>query len=307
MVQSSPQPEALGYNPNASNALSPYLGYSFSQAACQSSSPCMTEVSSSIQSLDINDENTPPPSVHAGNTKIIHSSGGHTSEENELALVKAELEATLRKLAQYEGQKADVPHTRPQLVKYNPTSRNLFPGKQSTSINPQAMLGCRHPSSAQVPAPPHPLPVEAASAELSPLHLPSPLGGVFPARDGFSSGFGLSSTFVSSKAVPLPPQETLRNISSTLPPIGGHLRSGPMQRRISLDAKNPPGQTAWNADSEWSPPRTSSYRTQTGQQPVLGSGLLEPWHDVFVFLASANIVHSLSWTWIPRASYLGTI
>jgi len=188
MVQSSPQPEALGYNPNASNALSPYLGYSFSQAACQSSSPCMTEVSSTIQSLDINDENTPPPSVHAGNTKIIHSSGGQTSEENELALVKAELEATLRKLAQYEGQKADVPHTRPQLVKYNPTSRNLFPGKQLTAINPQAMLGCRHPSSAQVPAPPHPLPVEAASAELSPLHLPSPLGGVFPARDGFSSG-----------------------------------------------------------------------------------------------------------------------
>ena len=188
MVQSPPQPEALDYKPNASNASSPCLGYSFGQAALQSSSPCITEISSSIQSLDITDENTPPPARHPDDAKTIHSSTGQTSEQTELALVKAELESTLRKLAEFEGQKARDSHIKPQLVKYNPTSRNLFAAKPSSALHPRATLCFPDPSFAQVPAPPHPLPVKAASAELSPLQLPSSVGGVFPARDSFSSG-----------------------------------------------------------------------------------------------------------------------
>jgi len=189
MVQSPPQPEALGYNSNASNASSPCLGYSFRQAALQLSSPCMTEISSSIQSLEISDENTPPPPAgHLDDAKRIHSSAGQKSEQTELALVKAELESTLRKLAEFEGQKAHSPDANPQVVMYNPTSRNLFSGKPSSALHPRAALGCPEPSFAQVPAPPHPLPVKTASAELSPLHLPISVGGIFPARDSFSSG-----------------------------------------------------------------------------------------------------------------------
>lgn len=276
MVESPPQHRALASNPNKSNVLSPYFGYSFRQPGFDLS-PCMTDISSSFQSFSFNDENTPPPSCSPDGAKTIGSSAEQMSEQTELALVKAELEVTRRKLAEYEGRKADVPHTSPQIVKFNPTSRNLFAGKPSNTIHPRDVFDYPDPSFAQVPPPPYPLPVDA-STPLSPLHLPSSLSGAFPPKDGVFSGLVLD--YFSLKVAPVPPRESFRSVSATLPPIGDHLRTVPMQRTFALDIKNPPAHAPGNTDSELSSPWHSSNRTEARQQPILGPGLLEPWHDV---------------------------
>jgi hypothetical protein len=201
MVESPPQPQALGCNPNKNNTSSPYFGYSFRQTGFESSSPCMTDVSSSIRSLRINDENTPPVTGQLDGANAIDSAVGQASEQAELALVKAELEATRRKLAEYEARKADASHTSPQIVKYNPLSRNVFLGKSSSALHSRDSSIYPDLFFDEIPPPPHPLPVEAASERLSPLQLPSSLSGTFATRDGDGSGFFLFPLLIENSAV----------------------------------------------------------------------------------------------------------
>lgn len=187
MVESPPQSRALIYNPNTSNTSSPYLGYSFRQSGFEASSPCPTDISSSLQSFTLSDENTPPPSSFPDDAKAADSSSSTVNEQDELARLRAELDTTLRKLAVYEGGKVDGPPVRPQIVKYNPTSRNLFAGK--SAIYPRDPFAFPDRMGAQVPVPPHPLPAEGTSIQKpSPLQLPGSLNGSFATRDGLGTG-----------------------------------------------------------------------------------------------------------------------
>jgi hypothetical protein len=191
----SPQSRALIYNPNTSNTSSPYLGYSFRQSGFEVSSPCPTDISSSLQSFTLNDENTPPPSSLPDDAKAVDCPVSTVNEQDEVARLKAELDATLRKLALYEGAKADGPPARPQIVKYNPTSRNLFAGK--SAIYPPDPFAFPDSMGAQLPVPPHSLPAGDTSIQRpSPLQLPGSLNGSFPSRDGLGTGFTNILNFV---------------------------------------------------------------------------------------------------------------
>jgi hypothetical protein len=305
MVESPPQSRALIYNPNSSNTSSPYLGYSFRQSGFEVSSPCPTDISSSLQSFTLNDENTPPPSSLPDVAKVqVDSPVSNANDPDELTLLKAELDATLRKLALYEGGKADgPPPVRPQIVKYNPTSRNLFAGK--SAIYPRDPFAFPDPMGAQIPVPPHPLPAGGASTQkLSPLQLPGSLNGSFLTRDGLGTGSTAFGHSVLTKAPP--PRESLRSVSGPMPPVGENWRAPPAQRSVSLGMKNPPTQEAWNAGSGWTSSWNSSNRTQPRQQPDLGPGLVDPWVplDVLPFPSQANLAYSLSraCTWTSRAT-----
>lgn len=136
-----------------------------------------------LEGFDINDENRPPSS----NPHVKINDSPLETDNIELANLKAELEATRRRLAEYEtSRSSDVPtQTSSGLLKYNPSSKNVF---SSSSNAPPPPLDFIHKdilqwsdndsSFLEIPTP-HPLPFDF-HAPIPPLRLPPSTGPFHP-------------------------------------------------------------------------------------------------------------------------------
>jgi hypothetical protein len=179
----------LGNNFNKENLSNPHenpidsiASNAFDQTFQFQESSSINKMLANLEGFDINDENRLPSNPHF---KINDS----LSEKDniELANLKAELEATRRRLAEYEtSQSNDVPtQTSSSLLKYNPSSKNVF---SSSSNAPPPPLDFTHkdilPWSGndsiflEIPTP-HPLPFDF-QAPIPPLRLPSSTGPFHP-------------------------------------------------------------------------------------------------------------------------------
>jgi hypothetical protein len=140
----------------------PNSGYPFQEPSS------ITGLLADFETFNINDENTSPSKrPAAANHKPVQSN-------DEVATLKAELEATRRKLADYEAH-SNVAVQQSMPFTYTQSSRNCFPSDSSTiDFTPTDILPWSDYDSSitDVPPPPHPSPVDFPGS-VAPLRLPS--------------------------------------------------------------------------------------------------------------------------------------
>ena len=183
MLESVKSP--LGANFNKENILQPHdnsldsaTSNAFDQGFPFQESSSISNMLANFEDFNINDENRPPSNPHFRiNDRPLHA------DNTELASLKAELEASRRKLAEYETSRSNDVRTETSsgLLKYNPSSKNVF----SSSSNPpppppdfvhkDILPWSDYDSSLfEIPTP-HPLPFDF-HAPIPPLRLPPPTG-----------------------------------------------------------------------------------------------------------------------------------
>ena len=128
MLESTKSP--LGANFNKENILQPdenpidsLTSNAFDRGFPFQESSSISKMLANFEDFNVNDENRPPSNHHFG----INDRPMQTNN-TELASLKAELEATRSRLAEYETSRCnDVPtQTSSGLLKYNPSSKNVF-------------------------------------------------------------------------------------------------------------------------------------------------------------------------------------
>ena len=146
-------------------------GFSFQKSSS------ISKMLANLEDFSINDENRPP-----SNPQFEINDRPLQTDNAELTSLKAELEATRRRLAEYETSRSnDLPtETSSGLLKYNPSSKNVF--SSSSNATPPPPLDFVHKdilpwsdydsSFLEVPTP-HPSPFDF-HAPIPPLHLPPP-------------------------------------------------------------------------------------------------------------------------------------
>src|SRR5437762_772966 len=185
MLKSSNSP--LGTNLNKENILNLHenppdstTSNAFDRSFPFQESPSITKMLANFEDFDINDENRPPSNPHFGiNDRSLQT------DNTELASLKAELEATRRRLAEYETPRFnDVPQTSSGLLKYNPSSKNVFfsssnhpppPPPSFDFVHKDILPWSDYDSSFLEIHTPHPLPSDFHTS-VPPLRLPSPTG-----------------------------------------------------------------------------------------------------------------------------------
>jgi hypothetical protein len=127
----------------------------------------ITSILADFETFNINDENTSPSKRPA----TIYNNPVQSNDE--VATLKAELEATRRKLADYEAR-SPVTAQQSMPFTYTQSSRNCFPSDSSTiDFTPTDILPWSDYDSSitDVPPPPHPSPVDFPGS-VAPLRLP---------------------------------------------------------------------------------------------------------------------------------------
>lgn len=185
MVESTESP--LLTNFNKENILKPYenpldstTSNAFDRGFPFQESSTISKMLANFEEFNINDENRPPSNLHFGINE-----GPSQSDNTELANLKAELEASRRRLAEYETLGSnDIPmQTSSGFLKYNPSSKNVFTSSNNAPTPPRPLdfvhkdiltwSDCDS-SFLEIPSP-HPMPFDF-HGPIPPLRLPPPKG-----------------------------------------------------------------------------------------------------------------------------------
>lgn len=278
----------LGTNLNKNNILSPPetqhdpISNIFDRDFPFQESSSVTKMLANFEDSNLNDENILPDEPPLGHNKKLETS-------IEMAGLKAELEATRRRLAEYEMRSDDVPQTSSPL-KYNTSNKhNLSSNYPPLDFGHKDILPWSDYDSSilEVPTPPspHPVPFDFP-AHVPPLRLPStaaPFNANTPARIN-SSMLYLKGLLIIDNFVL---REEHRNFSLPIPaPIGEPRRILPIQRAFSAEIKRPRDKEPWRVESDWSPPwsgipiGTSARQLSATPNHSVIFNDQQPWPDV---------------------------
>jgi hypothetical protein len=248
--------------------------YSFQESSTISS------ILADFDTFNINDENRFPKTT-------LPKANNSIQTDDDVAALKAELEATRRKLANYETRSNTA--TQPLAFTYTQSSRNCFPSDSSTiDFPPNDILPWSDYDSTltDIPPPPHPSPVDFPTS-VPPLRIPSanvslqaPVSGsnINSSISPFLSGLTVDTVY--------PPRDEHRSFSLPYPgPIGEARRTHDVQRAFSADHKGPRTSDAWKSCPDW----TSSWSDlsmETGPRQLTGTASLginyndpSPWNE----------------------------
>jgi hypothetical protein len=176
MIKSTKLP--LGTNVNKINIVnSPETQHELTSDAFDRGFPfqessSVTKILTNFEEFDINDENESPINSPPG------CNGQLETNNYEVASLKAELDATRRRLAEYETRSIDIPQTSNPL-KHNSANKTVFPSSTPSLdyVHRDNLTSCDYDSSfmeihTPPPPPPHPSPLDFP-ASVPPLRLPS--------------------------------------------------------------------------------------------------------------------------------------
>jgi hypothetical protein len=234
--------------------------------------------------FNINDENTPPENPR----HILDDDSQKNESNNEVATLKAELDATRRKLAEYE-LRANSTSQGSSLLNPDIPSKAPFLANNSSLdfVSNEIIPWSDYDSSiSEPPLQPHPEPHDFP-ASVTPLRLPSnPLH-----FQGTNPGASINPSLVLYELLlipgnPFPVKTDRRSLSGPmLAPIGAPRLSAPIERSFSEDYKTR-GKEPWKSEVDWSTPwpgipTTTPIRQLTGTASL---GVVyndqQPWPDV---------------------------
>jgi hypothetical protein len=257
MVASMSPP--LGINTNKENILNPHEQYplptptGFREGFLFPDDPSSVL---SVGSLNIhNDENKYPlemsplfPSNHSPTNAV-------KAGDKEMANLKTELEATRRRLAEYEGRGgSNVPPS----VKSSTPSRSPVTSSSSSTFdygyNDILPWSDYDSLSSEVPSAPHPTAMDYTTP-VPPLRLPSTSLPFHPGNPGSSITPGsIISTTVLITGNAFSVREDIRSVSLPMPgPIGEPRKMPSPQRAFPGDYKNFRDKEPWKPEPEWTP------------------------------------------------------
>jgi hypothetical protein len=234
----------------------------------QESSP-ITRMLSNFEEFNINDENIAPNSSHIK----------QLDAKSEVASLKAELDATRRRLAEYETSRSkDMLQTPAGPPKCHNIRNNDVYSSTTPSIDfvHKDILPWSDYNSSflDVPTQPPPAPHPSAfdyTAPVPPLRLPS-TSAPFQDNHGIYTNTGLPTFYVRLLTLGnYVLRDGHRNFSLPTPaPIGEPRKVSPIQRSFSAEVKNLQDKEAWRPEPDWSTP-WSALPTGNSTRQLMGN------------------------------------